>query len=222
MPTTRFRKCGVPERSRSSTSHRDGQVEIAFRDNGPGISHPERIFDPFFTTKEVGKGTGLGLSICYGIVRAHQGEIFARNNPDGIGCTFVVRLPVGAAGRGIAGHGERAMTVANGAAVRPRPRILVIEDEPSVAAFMRTALERRGYDVVPSPSAAEGLRLLATNDFRGVVSDFRTPGGINGADLHDWVRRHRPELASRIVFITGDTASAETIASARAGRNTVR
>jgi DNA-binding NtrC family response regulator len=104
------------------------------------------------------------------------------------------------------------MTAANTSAVQAKPRILVIEDEPSVAAFMRTALERRGYDVVPSPSAAEGLRLLATSDFRGVVSDFRTPGGINGADLHDWVRRHRPELASRIVFITGDTASSETAA----------
>jgi DNA-binding response OmpR family regulator len=103
------------------------------------------------------------------------------------------------------------MTAANIAGGPARLRILVIEDEPAVAAFMRTALERRGYDVTPSPSAAEGLRLLATSDFRGVVSDFRTPGGINGADLHDWVRRHRPELASRIVFITGDTASAETI-----------
>lgn len=76
-----------------STSHRDGKVEISLRDNGPGISQPERIFDPFYTTKEVGKGTGLGLSICYGIVRAHRGEIVAQNNPDGSGCTFVVRLP---------------------------------------------------------------------------------------------------------------------------------
>jgi two-component system NtrC family sensor kinase len=77
-----------------STALRDGQIEISFRDNGPGILHPERIFDPFFTTKEVGKGTGLGLSICYGIVRAHQGEILARNNSDGKGSTFLVRLPV--------------------------------------------------------------------------------------------------------------------------------
>ena len=46
------------------------------------------------------------------------------------------------------------MTVVNSAAIQAKPRILVIEDEPSVAAFMRTALERRGYDVVPSPSAA--------------------------------------------------------------------
>ncbi len=75
------------------TARRDGHVEVAFRDNGPGIRHPERIFDPFYTTKEVGKGTGLGLSICYGIVRAHRGEIAAHNNSEGAGCTFVVRLP---------------------------------------------------------------------------------------------------------------------------------
>jgi PAS domain S-box-containing protein len=76
------------------SSHREGSIEIIFRDNGTGISHPDRIFDPFFTTKEVGKGTGLGLSICYGIVRAHGGEISARNNSDGIGSTFIVRLPI--------------------------------------------------------------------------------------------------------------------------------
>lgn len=68
-------------------------VEISFRDNGPGISHPDRIFDPFFTTKEIGKGTGLGLSICYGIVKEHGGEILCHNNSDGHGATFVVRLP---------------------------------------------------------------------------------------------------------------------------------
>jgi two-component system NtrC family sensor kinase len=68
-------------------------AEISFRDNGPGISFPDRIFDPFFTTKEIGKGTGLGLSICYGIVREHGGEILCYNNADGEGATFVVRFP---------------------------------------------------------------------------------------------------------------------------------
>jgi two-component system NtrC family sensor kinase len=76
------------------TVHRSDKIEIVFRDNGPGISQIDRIFDPFFTTKEVGKGTGLGLSICYGIIEAHRGEIVARNNPDGDGSTFVVRLPI--------------------------------------------------------------------------------------------------------------------------------
>ena len=76
-----------------ATAQRDGYVEVAFRDNGPGIAHPEKIFEPFYTTKEVGRGTGLGLSICYGIIRAHGGEISASNNSDGPGCTFLVRLP---------------------------------------------------------------------------------------------------------------------------------
>ncbi|MGH9698982.1 MAG: response regulator [Candidatus Acidiferrales bacterium] len=94
----------------------------------------------------------------------------------------------------------------------PGMRILLIEDETSVAAFLRIALERRGYEVILSPSAADGLQLLATQDFGGVISDFRTPGGITGSDVHDWLVRHRPALSSRIVFITGDTASDETIA----------
>jgi len=75
---------------------RDSLLEINFRDNGPGIAQPDRIFDPFFTTKGVGKGTGLGLSICYGIVRAHSGEIVAQNNDRGPGCTFTVKLPIAA------------------------------------------------------------------------------------------------------------------------------
>jgi PAS domain S-box-containing protein len=85
-----------PGKIEIETSAEDGTIDIVFRDNGPGISQPERIFDPFFTTKEVGKGTGLGLSICYGIIRAHRGEIVATNDPRGVGCTFTIRLPVAA------------------------------------------------------------------------------------------------------------------------------
>ena len=75
------------------TAKTGAAVEVSFRDNGQGISQPDRIFDPFFTTKEIGKGTGLGLSICYGIVKEHGGEILCHNNTDGPGATFVVRLP---------------------------------------------------------------------------------------------------------------------------------
>lgn len=72
-----------------------GKISISVTDNGPGIE-PEllnRIFDPFFTTKEVGKGTGLGLSICYGIVKRHDGDIWAESVP-GTGTTFHVEIPI--------------------------------------------------------------------------------------------------------------------------------
>jgi PAS domain S-box-containing protein len=76
------------------TQSRGGVIEVAVADNGTGVSDPERIFDPFYTTKQAAKGTGLGLSICYGIVRAHGGEILCANNENGPGCTFTVRIPV--------------------------------------------------------------------------------------------------------------------------------
>jgi len=78
------------------TLHLGDWVEVTIRDNGTGIADVERIFDPFFTTKQTGKGTGLGLSICYGIVRAHGGEIQCWNNTDVAGSTFSVRVPVAA------------------------------------------------------------------------------------------------------------------------------
>ena len=89
--------------------------------------------------------------------------------------------------------------------------VLLIEDEPAVMAYVRATLERNGYAVVCSASGAEGLRLLESGEFLGVVSDMRTPGGVNGADVHAWVVQHRPEMAGRIIFITGDIANEETV-----------
>lgn len=93
--------------------------------------------------------------------------------------------------------------------------VLLIEDEPAVMSYVRAALERSGYSVVCTESGADGLQLLQTGEFMGVVSDMRTPGGVDGADVHAWVARNRPELASRIVFITGDIANEETVATLR-------
>lgn len=88
--------------------------------------------------------------------------------------------------------------------------ILLIEDEPSVRAFVRAALERRGYAVVQASSGAEGVEQLASAQYAGVISDIRMPGTINGADIHQWIQQHRPELAGRIILISGDTANSET------------
>ena len=93
--------------------------------------------------------------------------------------------------------------------------VLLIEDEPAVMAYVRAALERSGYLVVCTESGAQGVRLLESGEFLGVVSDMRTPGGVNGADVHAWVVQHRPELTDRIVFITGDIANEETVATLR-------
>jgi two-component system, NtrC family, C4-dicarboxylate transport sensor histidine kinase DctB len=68
-------------------------VQIAVRDNGPGIPehHLPRLFEPFFTTKESGRGLGLGLVISIGIARELGGDLTAANRPEG-GAEFVLRL----------------------------------------------------------------------------------------------------------------------------------
>jgi DNA-binding NtrC family response regulator len=91
--------------------------------------------------------------------------------------------------------------------------VLVIEDEPSVLSFVKAALERSGYSVAPVATGAEALTMLEKESYLGVVSDMRTPGGVDGADVHAWISSHRPELVSRIIFITGDIVNEETAAT---------
>jgi CheY-like chemotaxis protein len=88
--------------------------------------------------------------------------------------------------------------------------ILLIEDEPSVTAFLRAALERRGYAVVNAGSGTEGLQRLSHGQYAGVISDIRMPGAVNGAEVHAWIQKNRPELSARIILISGDTANSET------------
>jgi DNA-binding NtrC family response regulator len=88
--------------------------------------------------------------------------------------------------------------------------ILLIEDETSVSAFVRAALERRGYTVVQAANGDEGLRQLEKGTYAGVITDIRMPGKTNGADVHHWIKENRPELRKRIILISGDTANSET------------
>jgi DNA-binding NtrC family response regulator len=91
--------------------------------------------------------------------------------------------------------------------------ILVIEDERSVMSYIKTALERNGYKVVPIETGFDALERLKTDKFLGVISDMRTPGGVDGADVHTWLSKNRPDLANRMLLITGDTVNEETAAA---------
>jgi signal transduction histidine kinase len=68
-------------------------VEIAFVDDGVGMSEQTlaKIFNPLFTTKA--KGMGFGLAICKRVVEAHGGKIRAESAL-GRGTTFAITLPI--------------------------------------------------------------------------------------------------------------------------------
>jgi DNA-binding NtrC family response regulator len=93
--------------------------------------------------------------------------------------------------------------------------LLVIEDETSVQAFLRAALERNGYQIVLATSGEEGLQLLKEREFSGIVSDMRTPGEVDGADVHEWLKANRPAMVKRMLFVTGDIVNEETMQTLR-------
>lgn len=93
--------------------------------------------------------------------------------------------------------------------------VLLIEDEPSIMALVSATLERSGYEVVCIESGAEALRLLEKGQFLGVISDMRTPGGVDGAQVHAWISTNRPDLIQKVVIITGDYANEETVTTLR-------
>ena len=182
----------------------DGGTRITVDDDGPGV--PEqiaaRVFEPFFTTKGVGKGTGIGLAMSHRIVAAHGGEISVGAREGG-GARFVVTLP------------RNAPSVRSCDSVEPAPRegatrrVLVIDDEPDVADLNAEILQRAGYEVDAVYEARKGLELLRERPYDAILSDLNMPD-VDGRGVFDGISAIRPDLASRIGFLTGDTMGARS------------
>ncbi len=178
----------------------DRRVVVEIRDTGAGIpaSVLPHIFDPFFTTKPVGMGTGLGLSVCHGIVTKLGGALLVESEP-GEGTTFRVLL------RRVA---ERPKTErpAPEVVVRaaPRSRLLVVDDEPMVVNSFRRILAK-DYEVVACTSGREALAAIeAGPPFDLILCDVMMPL-VTGMDVYEELSRAAPDVAARMVFMTGGT-----------------
>jgi signal transduction histidine kinase/CheY-like chemotaxis protein len=192
-----------------TTRYHAGRDRVVLRvaDTGPGIP-PElqgRIFEPFFTTKPVGEGTGLGLSLCHSIVESHGGTIGVESEP-GRGAVFTVELPPG---RGTeAGDGEAAE---RGLPVPAGRTVLVVDDDPAVAALLAQMLGADGHRVDTAWDARAALDRLGERAYDVVVSDLRMPQ-LDGPSFFREAARRFPGRCPPFVFVTGDILGAETLA----------
>ncbi len=177
----------------------DGQVSIIIEDTGSGI--PEellgKIFDPFFTTKPVGIGTGLGLPICRSIVRSLGGEISVRSAP-GQGSAFTVTLPASSVRLPPKSSVPRSLSPPG----LRRGRILIVDDEISVARTLRALLQNE-HEVTLADSGNQALEAIISGEpFDVIMCDLMMPG-MSGMELYERIRRDHAGLETRIVFMTG-------------------
>ncbi|MBZ5528403.1 MAG: response regulator [Acidobacteriia bacterium] len=202
----------------------DGRLRLEVSDDGPGISPEllERIFDPFFTTKPASAGTGLGLSIVREIVREHGGQIQAANQPGG-GAVFTVELPLlepeGAAAplrlrkrpeRAAPVEAARKLEALPGGRRAPGARVLVVEDEPTVAQLIADVLREEGMHVEVLLDAGDALGRAARRSFDLIICDLRMPG-LDGRHFYQALERQGSPLCERFLFVTGDALSASTM-----------
>jgi len=183
-------------------------IRICIEDDGPGIPSDvlPRIFDPFFTTKSPGKGTGLGLSVCHGIVSEHGGQIWVESEA-GEGTRFYVQIPVISTD-----HRPREDSEADTTAPEETEgaRILVVEDEEVLRDMVVRVLGQVGYQVDTSPDGLEALEKINRVHYDLIICDVRMPH-LSGIELYEKLSGRSSKVTQRIMFITGDTVSGETI-----------
>ena len=195
----------------------DGRVRLEVRDNGPGIPPAilGRVFDPFFTTKPAGVGTGLGLSIVNAIVQSHGGGVRAENLPRG-GAAFVVELqalPEAAEpAPGELSAGEHAVPEPRSTAPTRRKarKILVVEDEPTVAQLVADVLREEGHTVVAILDSVAALGRVHRETFDLVICDLKMPR-LDGPSFYEGALRSGRTGPDRVLFITGDTLRRRTL-----------
>ncbi|MGJ4940467.1 PAS-domain containing protein [Bradyrhizobium sp. HKCCYLS1011] len=171
---------------------------LVIRDTGTGIpaSIRRRIFEPFFTTKEIGRGTGLGLSMVYGFVKQSHGHIQV-DSEIGRGTTMKIYLPRSNQQEELASADARPSALPIGSET-----ILVVEDDDLVRNYVLMQLQSLGYATLSVGDAASALHLVERGEeFDLLFTDVIMPGGMNGRQLADEIKKLRPHV--KVLYTSG-------------------
>jgi PAS domain S-box-containing protein len=176
------------------------KVLLEVSDSGPGVpaADRDRIFEPFFSTKEIGKGTGLGLFVCRNIVQGLSGDVEVLDRPAG-GALFRVTLPASSTGPAARAQPSRAAK----AVMAAGRHVVVIEDDLMVARALTLQLRAAGYRVTTMNDGKEGLELLRSRPDADLVFCDLMMTGMTGMDLAEALTSEAPDVAAKIVFMTG-------------------
>lgn len=184
----------------SAHSPPEGGAILEFADSGPGLAPEvaERLFEPFTTSRLQSGGTGLGLYICRELA-TRMGGTLELAETSSAGTTFRLCLP------GVALQ-PALEAVDKPAIVRRRGRVLVVDDERVIVELLASYLGH--HEVSCCHDAASASVELAKGGWDAVVLDIILPDR-SGIELFDEIERVAPELADRVLFVTGGSLATD-------------
>jgi signal transduction histidine kinase len=192
---------------------RDDRAFVRVADNGVGIDPAmlDRVFEMFVQEGESHShgGLGLGLALARQLAEIHGGTLRATSEGKGRGSTFELILPL-AIGRDMAVRAHETAEMA-----KPM-RVLVIDDDQDVREMTAELLSSYGHDVVTASDGPSGLETLARARPDVAFVDLRLPG-LDGYAIAREIREHHPELATRLVAMSGFGQSEDRARSKDAG-----
>lgn len=192
-------------RIQASSIAASDDVGITITDNGPGIPEQlqHKVFQPFFTTKPEGRGTGLGLSLCKSVVEAHGGSITIESSTTS-GTKVFIRLP------GTTRQESDIHVRAHLAQTLTSMRILVVDDEESLASSIAEVLESCGHSAVAVGSALQAMTLLESEKFDIILADVHMPV-TDGMAFYLQAQDLDADMARKFIFITGDSLDPDLV-----------
>jgi PleD family two-component response regulator len=182
-------------------------VKVTVQDNGVGIP-PDELHLVFDRYRHGPKGTGLGLAICKEFVELHGGEIWAESPPEG-GCTFVFTVPLA--------HETTRNPRPSSAPTEAlaQPRVLVVEDEPEIAAVLSEILRSR-YRVEVARDGAEGLARARASHPDLVVMDVFLPK-MDGLDAAVALKSSSDTANIPVILLSAHQGVAEKVRALNLG-----
>jgi two-component system, sensor histidine kinase ChiS len=177
----------------------DQAIHIQVSDNGGGVPQGilEELFERGVSGKRAGRGSGLGLWLSRSLLEAYAGRLeLLETGPDG--STFQIALPRFLDRTG-SGQLVRRKSDAPRVAGREGLRVLVVEDDPAVAAVISKALSMFGDHPYLARSIRAALAMLESQNFDAVTLDLGL-GSANGLELYNIIAERWPDLAHRTVL----------------------
>ncbi len=177
-----------------SAARAEKGIRLIVGDTGSGIAEETLpfIFEPLFTTKY--SGTGLGLAVAQQLVVGNGGTITVVSAIDK-GTRFQIDLPE---------DSPPAVKLPGEALRSPSDfgvhRVLIVEDDPSVACGLSSILELEGVTVRVVSLGGEAVAAVAAFQPDVVLIDFKLPD-ISGSEVYSQISARWPELP--VIFSTG-------------------